>query len=70
MAAVVAAAIDVRTGRIPNALTAGTALVGLTLATLGLTDTTLPLAVVGGVLGFALMLPGRLTAGPAGATSS
>jgi prepilin peptidase CpaA len=66
VAAVVAAAIDVRTGRIPNALTAGTALVGLTLATLGLTDTTLPLAVVGGVLGFALMLPGRLYGGTGG----
>jgi prepilin peptidase CpaA len=64
--AVVAAAIDVRTGRIPNALTAAAALVGLTLATLGLTHTTLPLAVLGGVLGFALMLPGRLFGGTGG----
>ena len=58
--AVTAAAIDLRTGRIPNALTAATALVGLTLATLRLTHTTLPVALVGGLVGLALMLPGRV----------
>ena len=46
--AVVAAAIDVRTGRIPNALTAAAALVGLTLAALGFTHTTLPTGSAGG----------------------
>ena len=55
-----ASAIDQRTGRIPNALTAAAALAGLTLATLGLTGLTLPMALIGGGLGFGLMLPGRL----------
>src|ERR671913_1025815 len=64
--AVVAAAIDVRTGRIPNALTAAAALVGLTLAALGLTHTTPPMAGLGGVLGVAPMLPGRLFGGTGG----
>jgi len=58
--AVAAATIDARTGRIPNALTAATALAGLALATRGLTDVTLPVALAGGALGLALMLPGRL----------
>jgi prepilin peptidase CpaA len=61
--AAAACAIDVRTGRIPNALTAATALAGLTLATLGLIHTTLPMAIAGGVLGLALMLPGRVLGG-------
>ena len=52
-----------RTGRIPNALTAAAALAGLTLATLGLIQTTLPMAIAGGVLGLALMLPGRVLGG-------
>ena len=60
MTAVAAATIDARTGRIPNALTAATALAGLALATRGLTDVTLPVALAGGALGLALMLPGRL----------
>jgi prepilin peptidase CpaA len=58
--AAVAAAIDLRTGRIPNALTAATFLAGLTLAILGLTTVTLPQAIIGAALGFALMLPGRV----------
>jgi prepilin peptidase CpaA len=58
--AAVAAAVDLRTGRIPNALTAATVLAGLTLATFGFTTVTLPLALAGGALGFALMLPGRV----------
>lgn len=55
-----AAGIDLRTGRIPNALTAAAALAGLALAILGLTHVTLLLALAGGALGFGLMLPGRL----------
>jgi Flp pilus assembly protein protease CpaA len=58
--AAAAAVIDLRTGRIPNPLTAAAALTGLALAGAGLTGLTLNLAFVGGVLGFALMLPGRL----------
>jgi Flp pilus assembly protein protease CpaA len=58
--AAAAAAIDLRTGRIPNPLTAAAALTGLALAGVGLTVLTLNLAIAGGVLGFALMLPGRL----------
>ena len=58
--AAVAAAVDLRTGRIPNALTATMFVAGLTLAILGFTTVTLPLAFAGGALGFALMLPGRM----------
>jgi prepilin peptidase CpaA len=55
--------IDLRTGRIPNALTAAAAVAGLAFATLGLNDVTLPMALAGGVLGLALMLPGRILGG-------
>jgi prepilin peptidase CpaA len=55
--------IDLRTGRIPNALTAAAALAGLIGATLGLNDVTLPMALAGGALGVGLLLPGRILGG-------
>ena len=64
--ATAAAVIDLRTGRIPNALTASAALAGLTLATLRLTGVSVPMALAGGALGFVLMLPGRLFGGTGG----
>jgi prepilin peptidase CpaA len=64
--AAIATVVDLRTGRIPNALTAAAALAGLTLAGLGLTGVTLGLAITGGLLGLGLMLPGRLFGGTGG----
>ena len=58
-----AAVIDLRTGRIPNPLTASVAAAGLGLSTLGLTDQSMTGAVVGAAVGFALMLPGHLFGG-------
>ena len=58
-----AAAIDLRTGRIPNPLTAAVALGGLVLASQGLTGQTMAGAALGGALGFVLMLPGHLLGG-------
>ncbi len=53
------AAIDLRTRRIPNAITFGTAAVGLTLAAAGLSGVSLASSLVGLVLGLMLMLPGH-----------
>ena len=58
-----AAVIDLRTGRIPNPLTAVVAVGGLGLAAFGLTGHSMTGALVGAVLGFALMLPGHLFGG-------
>jgi prepilin peptidase CpaA len=58
-----AAVIDLRTGRIPNPLTAAVAAGGLGLAAFGLTGHSMTGALVGAVLGFALMLPGHLFGG-------
>jgi Flp pilus assembly protein protease CpaA len=58
-----AAAIDLRTGRIPNLLTAATAAVGLALAGFGLSGHSMAGALVGAAFGFALMLPGHLLGG-------
>jgi prepilin peptidase CpaA len=55
-----AAVIDVRTRRIPNALTASLALVGLGLAAAQIGPVGLGGAVIGGLLGFAFMLPGNV----------
>ena len=63
LAAGTAAVIDVRTGRIPNLLTAGTAAAGLTLALLGIGHTGIVAALAGGALGLGLMLPGHLLGG-------
>ena len=62
-AASVAAAIDVRTGRIPNALVAATALVGLSLTAFGWSGGSFGASVAGLLLGAALMLPGHLVGG-------
>jgi prepilin peptidase CpaA len=57
VAALVGAGIDLRTGRIPNSLTASTAVAGLTLAVLGWSGQTIGAAAAGAALGLALMLP-------------
>jgi Flp pilus assembly protein protease CpaA len=56
-AALAGAGIDLRTGRIPNSLTAATGAAGLTFAVLGWSGQTAGAAVAGATLGFALMLP-------------
>jgi prepilin peptidase CpaA len=58
-----AAVIDLRTGRIPNPLTASVAVAGFGLAAFGLTGQSMAGALVGAALGFALMLPGHLVGG-------
>jgi prepilin peptidase CpaA len=58
LAAGVAAVIDVRTGRIPNALTGSAALTGLALGWIGGDSTGLGVACAGGLVGMTLMLPG------------
>ncbi len=58
-----AAAIDVRTGKIPNRLTAGVAGMGLALTAAGLTGHSVAAAAIGGVLGFVMMLPGHVLGG-------
>lgn len=58
-----AAAIDLRTGRIPNLLTAVLAVAGFVLASQGWTGQTMVGAALGGALGFVLMLPGHLFGG-------
>lgn len=57
---VTAAVIDVRTRRVPNALTLGTAAMGLVMAALEAGDIGAGAAVAGGLIGLALMLPGYL----------
>ena len=59
----IAAAIDLRTGRIPNPLTATVAAAGLGLAAFGLTGHSIAGAACGAAVGFALMLPGHLLGG-------
>jgi prepilin peptidase CpaA len=63
LAATTAALIDVRTGRIPNALTAATALLGLLLAAAGAGGTTVRGALIGGAVGLAVMTPGFVLGG-------
>ena len=58
--ALVAAIIDIRTRRIPNALTATMATVGVALATMGVSGVSVTASLVGLVVGFALMMPGHL----------
>ena len=59
-AAIAATAVDVRTHRIPNALTAGVALLGVGLAAAGLGRVGVWAAVAGCLIGLAVMLPGYL----------
>lgn len=65
-AAAVAAMVDVRTGRIPNALVLVTAVSGLVLSASGWSSGSAAEATAGLLLGGALMLPGHL-AGTTGA---
>ena len=58
-----AAVIDLRTGKIPNPLTAAVAAGGLGLAAFGLTGHSMAGALVGALLGFVLMLPGHIFGG-------
>jgi prepilin peptidase CpaA len=55
-----AAAIDIRTRRIPNVLSIGTAIAGLALAALGATGISVASSMTGLVLGLVLMLPGHV----------
>ncbi len=55
-----AAAIDFRTRRVPNALTGAAAAIGIVLAVTGAGRIGLVAAVLGGLLGLTLMLPGYL----------
>jgi prepilin peptidase CpaA len=54
------AAIDLRVRRVPNPMTLGITAVGLILAAFQATSVTIGGALVGLVLGFALMLPGHV----------
>jgi len=63
LAAGTAAVVDLRTGRIPNLLTAATAAAGLALAVTGAGSTGIVAALAGGALGLGLMLPGHLLGG-------
>ena len=58
-----AAAIDLRTGRIPNRLTAAVGLTGITLAIGGWSGHSVAGALGGALIGFALMLPGHWLGG-------
>ena len=55
-----AAAIDLRTRRVPNVLTMSLAAAGITLAASGLGHITVGAALGGGLLGLLLMLPGHV----------
>jgi prepilin peptidase CpaA len=54
------AAIDIRTRRIPNVITLGTAVAGLGLATAGLSGISPASSTLGLLLGLLLMLPGHV----------
>jgi prepilin peptidase CpaA len=55
----VATAVDLRTGRIPNVLTAAMTGLGLGFAATGLSGISVGAAVLGFLIGLALMLPGH-----------
>ena len=56
----VAAAIDLRTRRVPNTLTLAIAATGVTLAVAGISRVAVPAAIGGCLVGVALMLPGHI----------
>ena len=58
-----AAAIDLRVRRVPNWLTGSVAATGVVLAGAGLGEASVQSALIGGVLGLLLMLPGYLLGG-------
>ncbi len=59
-AAGTAAVIDILTRRIPNAISAGTAVIGVALAASGWSGITLTSSLLGLVVGIAVMVPGRV----------
>ncbi len=59
-AAGTAAVIDMRTRRIPNVVSAGTAALGVALAAGGISGITLTSSLLGFLVGFAVMVPGRV----------
>jgi prepilin peptidase CpaA len=63
VAALVSTAIDVRTRRIPNALTFGIAAFGFAMAGSGSSGLSFGGAIAGCLLGLALMVPGHLLGG-------
>ena len=58
--ALVATVIDLRTRRIPNALTASMAALGVGFAATGISGVSIGASLVGLALGLALMLPGHV----------
>lgn len=58
-----AAIIDLRTRRVPNSLTVALAAAGIGLAAVGAGRIALGGAIVGGLVGLAMMLPGHLLGG-------
>ena len=56
----IAAAIDLRTRRVPNPLTASLTASGLVFAAAGISGLSVSASIIGCVLGLALMLPGHL----------
>jgi len=56
----IAAAIDLRTRRVPNPLTAALTASGLVFAAAGISGLSVSASIIGCVLGLALMLPGHL----------
>ena len=56
----IATVVDLRTRRVPNVLTAAMAAVGLGLAAAGLSGVSLGMALLGLVVGLAVMLPGHV----------
>src|SRR5512140_2562319 len=63
---VAAAVIDIRTRRVPNALTAATAIAGLAAAATGVGFSSLTGSVAGGIVGFGLLMPGYIWGGTGG----
>ena len=61
--AVTGAVIDLRTRRVPNALTLGLAASGVAAAATGVSGLTVSASLTGFAVGLALMLPGHLIAG-------
>ena len=55
-----AAVIDLRTRRVPNALTGAAAATGVALALMGMGRVSIAASIAGGVIGFALLMPGYL----------
>lgn len=62
-AALAGTVIDIRTGRLPNALTFGLALAGLAIAMTGTRPVTPALAITGALVGLVLLLPGYMFGG-------